>query len=123
MVATVARRQASRRKVGLVALVQLTTSMHCTLTSDFGVHECESHADCDTLDGTVRRCEHSECVIGCADNRQCAAIDPRYPICPSFAAQCAAIASDGGACFASSGYSDAEMGTLQGNAMLVLGAS
>ena len=104
-----------------VLALALLASSACTALSDFAVHQCEGHADCDTLNGEVQRCEAYRCVDGCADNHHCASFDPRTPICPATGARCAALTSTEARCTAASAYDDATMGSLTGTDMTIVG--
>ncbi len=106
----------------IAVIITAIGSMGCTLLSDFGVEACSSDGDCRLLDGEGLRCKQSRCVPGCTDNRQCAALDPRYPICPEPGATCSGLTSPGGECYLSTDYDDASMGALTGSGMTLVGA-
>jgi hypothetical protein len=99
-----------------------SAALNCTAVSDFDVHECSVDSECETLTGPVRRCENERCVVGCTDNHQCAALDPRFPICPEVGAECVDLLTEHGECYVSSGYSDETMGSATGKDLLLLGA-
>lgn len=94
----------------------------CTPISDFAVHQCETHADCDILGGVTSRCEDSRCVEGCADNAHCMSVDPRRPICAELGGTCVGLTSDQGECYVSTGYDASSMGASTARDLSVLGA-
>lgn len=94
----------------------------CTPLSDFAVHQCDTHSDCDTLDGVALRCEDSHCVEGCADNAHCASVDPRLPICTEHGGTCVGLISSKGECYVSTGYDASSMAASTGRDLLVVGA-
>jgi hypothetical protein len=110
----------STRGVALgFALLALT---QCVWASDFDVDQCSGDEDCNFLGAPVQRCDGGRCRLGCTNNRQCGAADPRYPICPEVGAACVELTSEGSACSLSSDYVDATMGPQTARDLLVLGA-
>jgi hypothetical protein len=106
----------------LAAAGATITLAACTLLSDFDVRECAADADCQAWSGTAMMCVESRCVEGCINSGQCAALDPRYPLCPRVGAQCSPLVSDGNECFVSTGYDAASMSPWVTEDALVLGA-
>jgi hypothetical protein len=86
------------------------------------VRECTIDADCQTWVGTAARCIDSRCTEGCVSNGQCAALDPRSPLCPRVGADCAPIISEGNECFVSTGYDGDSMASLVMDDALLVGA-
>lgn len=94
----------------------------CTVLSDFSAHQCGQDAECELLDGTIRRCDTGKCVPGCSDNHHCATFDSRSPVCPAVGRECIGFTSKDAACYSSSPYDDARMGTLTAAEMAAIGA-
>jgi hypothetical protein len=90
--------------------------------SDFDVKQCATDTDCNFLDSDIQRCEDGLCKAGCTNNRQCAAADPRYPICPALGETCVELTTEDGACTLSSNYYDVTMGGFTAEELLVIGA-
>lgn len=90
--------------------------------SEFEVHQCSSHADCDVLARGVYRCDQARCVEGCADNAHCAAADPRHPLCQYPGGACVGLSSEAGECYVSSGYSAPEQAAHTLEDLSVIGA-
>lgn len=86
--------------------------MHCTLISDFDSQQCSTTADCELLEGEIRRCEESRCVPGCSNNAHCLSIDPRLPLCQRPGGQCVALVDAASVCSTASGYDDQRLATL-----------
>jgi hypothetical protein len=103
----------------MVALIWLGG---CTLVSDFDVRECTQDDECTLPAGAVQHCQGSVCEQGCRNNTQCVSIDPRYPICTSPGGQCVALTDEAGTCYLGSEYSDATMGALTADRMIIVGA-
>jgi len=112
---------AIRNVLALFALCA-TGLTSCTLLSDFAVDECATSADCELLSGEIRRCEQARCVPGCSDNAHCAAVDPRFPLCPQVGGQCVALADVSEDCSATVGYDEQELSTLTLQGVDVIGA-
>lgn len=103
-------------RVGLFLLPQ------CAAISDFGVHQCESNADCAGVEAGIWRCEASRCLPGCVSNEHCASHDPRAPICSEPAGQCVSLTTETGECYASAGFDPASASLLTARDMVVIGA-
>jgi hypothetical protein len=108
--------------VALCALCALAALCGCSLASDFDVHQCRHDADCTTLDGQVRLCEHERCTAGCTSNEQCSAADPERQICPSRGRECVGLKSEGEECFVDFEYDGRSMGPLRGEDLALIGA-
>jgi hypothetical protein len=106
---------------GVALLSTLLASSACTLLSDLAVHQCETTADCDTLDDGIQRCNDGTCVAGCENNRHCATFDLRKPICPTTGDQCVALTSEDGSCQVSTTYDDETMGEATGVDLTIVG--
>ncbi len=94
----------------------------CTLLSDLSIRQCETHADCDGWQSEIRRCENSRCVVGCQNNRHCAAFDPRKPLCSAVGSQCVGFTTQEQECYVSTAYDDVTMGELTAEDLTIVGA-
>jgi hypothetical protein len=124
IVSAYARRAVRRAScyVAIPAVLAVAGIQSCTLVSDFDVRQCESDADCRSLDGNELRCERARCVSRCNTNRECAALDPRYPICMASNGLCTALTSSEDECYAATAYDDELMGGLSAADLTILGA-
>jgi hypothetical protein len=120
------RRGTATRATHLTLLLSWCTFVEassCTLISDFDIDQCEQSTECISATGILGRCEQSRCVVAaCANNGECIAADPRFPICQRRGGECVALITEGPECSASSNYDSSTMDDLTAEDLILLGA-